>query len=278
MSPAKTICAMHDLSSVGRSALTAIIPTLSAMGLQTIPAPTAVLSAHTAFPHPVITDLTDYLRRCVSYWQEMHIRFDCIYTGYMSSPGQEQIAQKLMQNAPNAFRLVDPVLGDDGEMYQGLPEAMIPAMRSLCHSADLITPNLTEAALLTNTPCSNHPLTTPALTNLLKRLRALGPKTALVTGVRLENRAVNAWMDETNTLHTCEYERVPASFPGTGDLFAAVLAGAMTRGDSLESAVRLASDFVSAAMRNTMECQTPPNLGVQLEKTLEMLIPKGGQS
>ena len=174
MSPAKTICAMHDLSSVGRSALTAIIPTLSAMGLQTIPAPTAVLSAHTAFPHPVITDLTDYLRRCVSYWQEMHIRFDCIYTGYMSSPGQEQIAQKLMQNAPNAFRLVDPVLGDDGEMYQGLPEAMIPAMRSLCHSADLITPNLTEAALLTNTPCSNPPLTTPALTNLLKRLRALG--------------------------------------------------------------------------------------------------------
>ena len=95
MSPAKTICAMHDLSSVGRSALTAIIPTLSAMGVQTIPAPTAVLSAHTAFPHPVITDLTDYLRRCTDYWQEMHIRFDCIYTGYMSSPGQEQIAQKL---------------------------------------------------------------------------------------------------------------------------------------------------------------------------------------
>ena len=124
MSPAKTICAMHDLSSVGRSALTAIIPTLSAMGVQTIPAPTAVLSAHTAFPHPVITDLTDYLRRCTDYWQEMHIRFDCIYTGYMSSPGQEQIAQKLMQNAPDAFRLVDPVLGDDGEMYQGLPEAM----------------------------------------------------------------------------------------------------------------------------------------------------------
>lgn len=277
MTPAKTVCAMHDLSSVGRSALTAIIPTLSAMGAQTIPAPTAVLSAHTAFPHPVTVDLTDYLRRCASYWSEMHIHFDCIYTGYMSSPEQEQIARQLMDDHPDAYRLVDPVLGDDGEMYRGLPIAMVPAMRSLCRGADLITPNLTEAALLTGTPCADRPLTERALTELLQRLRDLGPKIALITGVRLENRAVNAWMDEAGALHTCEYQRIPASFPGTGDLFAAVLAGAAIRGDALASAVRLASDFVSRAMRFTMECQTPPNLGVQLEKTLDMLIPKGGQ-
>ena len=199
MSPAKTICAMHDLSSVGRSALTAIIPTLSAMGVQTIPAPTAVLSAHTAFPHPVITDLTDYLRRCVSYWQEMHIRFDCIYTGYMSSPGQEQIAQKLMQNAPNAFRLVDPVLGDDGEMYQGLSETMIPAMRSLCHSADLITPNLTELCLLTE---QDHgkiaKIQDPAslmekVAHLGRELCAQGPRHVIVTGIQFR--------DEKDTEH-----------------------------------------------------------------------------
>ena len=59
--PAKTVVAMHDLSSVGRCALTVAIPVLAAMGVQPIPAPTAVLSAHTAFPEFVSQDLTDYL-------------------------------------------------------------------------------------------------------------------------------------------------------------------------------------------------------------------------
>ena len=267
MSPAKTICAMHDLSSVGRSALTAIIPTLSAMGVQTIPAPTAVLSAHTAFPHPVITDLTDYLRRCTDYWQEMHIRFDCIYTGYMSSPGQEQIAQKLMQNAPNAFRLVDPVLGDDGEMYQGLPETMIPAMRSLCHSADLITPNLTEAALLLGAPLDTPPET------LADSLSAVGAKKAVLTGVPFGGDRIGIFSRDYAAAASSAHHtpRAEGMLHGTGDVFASALIGLLLGGMPFPAAAAAAADFTADCIERTLCAPDRRWYGIRFEPELPQL-------
>ena len=152
MEPAKTVAALHDLSGVGRCALTVVIPVISAMGAQVIPAPTAVLSAHTAFSDFASVDLTDYLEQCLDKWCEMGLSFDCIYTGYMASVRQEEIARRFMARQPGARRVVDPVLGDDGRMYRALPREMPEAMRRLCAGADVITPNLTEAALLTGAP------------------------------------------------------------------------------------------------------------------------------
>ena len=149
MNPAKTVAALHDLSGVGRCALTVAIPVISAMGLQVIPAPTAVLSAHTAFPDYVGLDLTDYLEGCLEKWCEMGLKFDCIYTGYMASVRQEEIARRFMDAQPQAIKVVDPVLGDDGVMYRALPKDMPEAMKKLCRSADVITPNWTEAMLQT---------------------------------------------------------------------------------------------------------------------------------
>ena len=101
---------------------------------------------------------------------------------------------------------------------------------------------------------------------------ALGPKVALVTGVPLEDVHANVWMGEDGGVRVCEYEPVHASYPGTGDLFASVLTGALTRGDSFEEAVGLATRFVRDVMRRTLECGTEPVYGVQLEKSLGALM------
>lgn len=284
MEPAKTVAALHDLSGVGRCALTVAIPVISAMGVQVIPAPTAVLSAHTAFPDIVGTDLTDYLEQCLDKWCAMGLRFDCIYTGYLATVRQEELAWHFMERQPGALKVVDPVLGDDGRMYRALPPDMPEAMRRLCAGADVITPNLTEAALLTGAPLrpasGKGPLGTNGcdatyamrdLKRLLEGLMELGPGTALVTGVPLEDAHVNAWMGRDGKVHTRAYAPVDASFPGTGDLFASVLTGGLTRGMAFEDAVSLATEYVRDTMLYTLSCGTEPLYGVQLELTLGKL-------
>ena len=295
--PAKTVVAMHDLSSVGRCALTVAIPVLAAMGVQPIPAPTAVLSAHTAFPEFVSQDLTDYLDSCLNEWGRMELRFDCVYTGYLASARQAEIAQKFIEGQRGATIIVDPVLGDAGQMYRALPKEMPEAMRKLCASADLITPNLTEAALLTGKPCSGDAISESALEEMLMSLRALGAKTALITGVVLKDgdseclspaesasaplgtrtsdpsaKHVNAWMGADGQIHMLSYEPVDAAFPGTGDLFASVIAGALTREKPLDRAIAIATEYTRLAMLNTVNCATVPVYGVQLEQTLGTLI------
>ena len=296
MKTAKTVVAMHDLSSVGRCALTVAIPVLAAMGLQPIPAPTAVLSAHTAFPEFVSRDLTEYLGECLHEWSRMQLHFDCIYTGYLASTRQAEIALQFFSEQKNARIVVDPVLGDDGQMYRALPKDMPKFMRLLCAGADLITPNLTEAALLTDTPYAGNAVTPEELQILLQKLCALGAKTALITGAvlrgegeispeksvcdtplgtrvdLLEGRHVNAWMGPDGIVHTIEYSPIHAAFPGTGDLFASVVAGACTLGKSLENAVQIATEYTRMAMQYTVECETTPVYGVQIEKTLDTLI------
>lgn len=296
MKTAKTVVAMHDLSSVGRCALTVAIPVLAAMGLQPIPAPTAVFSAHTAFPEFVSRDLTDYLGECLNEWARMQLRFDCVYTGYLATEHQAEIALEFFSEQKDALIVVDPVLGDDGQMYRALPIGMPKSMQKLCASADLITPNLTEASLLTNTPYAGNAVTQAELQSLLHKLRALGAKTALITGTILREagelpqeemisdaplgtrvdyfagRHVNAWMGADEIVHTIAYSPLHAAFPGTGDLFASVVAGACTLGRSLESAVEIATKYTRLAMQYTVECKTTPVYGVQIEKTLDSLI------
>lgn len=280
MKPARTVAALHDLSGVGRCALTVVIPVISAMGVQVIPAPTAVLSAHTAFDDFVSMDLTDYLDACLAKWVELGWSFDCVYTGYMASVRQEEIARRFMEAQPRALRVVDPVLGDDGVMYRALPKDMPAAMARLCRGADVITPNLTEAALLTGEPCPrpsggtvgagriSEVYSESRLRILLEKLLSLKPKTALITGVNLEGQHANAWMGQDGILHTLPFEPVPAAYPGTGDLFASVLTGSLVQNKSMEDAVRTASDFVRDAMRLTLECGTDPIYGVQLEPAI----------
>ncbi len=292
MSGAKTVVAMHDLSSVGRCALTVAIPVLAAMGVQPIPAPTAVLSAHTAFPEFVSRDLTEYLGECLNEWERMNLQFDCVYTGYLADARQTEMALDFIGKQGNAKIVVDPVLGDDGQMYRALPKEMPQAMRRLCSVADLITPNLTEAALLTGEDYPEGAIGEEALESMLRKLRSLGANTVLITGVVLgkthsviDKNAplgtqlgdmnmphVNAWMGADNQMHIHRYEPVHAAFPGTGDLFASVVAGAITIGKTLEKAIEIATQYTALAMRHTVECKTTPVYGVQLEQTLPALI------
>jgi len=179
------IAASHGLAGFGRSSLTAVIPTLSAMGVQVCPIPTAVLSTHTGFGDAEIRDLTDFIQPCAAHYQKLGIAFEGVYSGFLSNASQAREVAALMAAYPEALSVVDPVMGDHGRKYRTCTPELTEAIRWLVHSADLITPNPTEAALLLGEPYSHTPFTQRQLKSMLARLAELGPRYIVITGVEM---------------------------------------------------------------------------------------------
>ncbi len=272
----KKVAAIHDMSGVGRVSLTAVIPVLSAMGIQACPLPTALLSSHTQYPDFSFLDLTDNMVAMIREWKRLDVRFDAIYSGFLGSTRQIEIVEGFIRDfrREETLVVVDPVLGDNGKLYATFNDDMVNGMRQLVSSADVITPNLTEAFALLNRPYQTS-LTQDELKGLLTDLSAMGPKTVIITSVPLEgdeqHTSVCAYSTETDRFWrvTCQY--MPAHYPGTGDTFTSVLTGALLQGDSLPMAIDRAAQFILQGIRATFGYRYDPREGVLLERVLPSL-------
>ena len=196
MARIKRVAALQDLSCFGRCSLTVVLPVLSAMGVQGCPLPTAVLSSHTGGFGPVArTELADQLQGTLEHWQRLGLDFDGVYTGYLSSPRQAALARRAVEalRRTGGMALVDPVLGDGGRLYASVTPELAAAMGELCQAADVITPNLTEAAVLLGRPpeqAREEPLT------LVRMLSVGGRRSVVLTGVEPEPGQIGAaWFD-----------------------------------------------------------------------------------
>ena len=186
----KTAAAIHDFSGFGKCSLTVILPVLSAAGIACSAAPTAILSSHTGGLENVYSqDFTEGLRGFARQWTELPLFFDAIYTGYMSSPEQVAACSELTEalRKPGTLFVADPALGDNGTLYRGVSESTASAMAQFCCRADLILPNLTEAAFLLGEEPNLSP-TRPQVEELLQKLAALGPRRVAITGVSFSPR------------------------------------------------------------------------------------------
>lgn len=272
----KPVAAIHDLSGVGRCSLTVIIPALSALGVQCCPIPTAIFSTHTGGLGPVVKqDLTDYLLPTLAHYQSLDLEFGGIYTGYLSSEHQVDHCLRYMEAYPNALHIVDPVMGDHGKAYKAYTPVMQNRMKELVARAEVITPNLTEACLLLGLPYTEQALEIGFLKELLIKLSQLGPTCVILTGLRIagSDKLVNAGYDgSTGSMHFAAVDRVPAAFPGTGDLFASIITGELVKGHSLKDAMAAATAFSALAVRISHEAGTDTRYGVLLEPVLSHLI------
>lgn len=278
ISAPKTVAAIHDLSCFGRCALTVVMPALSAMGLQVIPVPTALLSTHTGgFTDMYFKDLGSSMEPIADHFDELGLKFDAIYTGFLGSAEQIDIVSRFIKkfSREDTIVLVDPVMGDDGELYSTYTHEMRDRMYELCELADVITPNLTEACFLAGAKYTD----TSELSELQARLYAsrlagklyLSDKTkVVVTGVAHDGDMFgtygNVGDDEIGYMYSVK--RVKRSYPGTGDLFASVLLGAMMNGRPLDEAMRYASDHIRDVMEYSSRIDTPVRNGVAFERFL----------
>lgn len=271
MGISKRIAIIEDLCGIGRCALSVALPVIASYGHQPCPVPTAVFSAHTAFEHVVKMDLTGYLGETLKAYEGRE--FDALMTGYLLSEEQAHlVAEYVGANRKNiALVLVDPAMADNGELYRGLPESMIGAYRALIGRADIITPNLTEAALLTGRP-PDDPLARGGLSGLMEDLLTLGPSTAVVKGMTEGGRMFNAYRSsDEGEVRTCQYEKRPGNYPGAGDLFKSVLLCELLGGSDIGSAVARASDFVARAIDEAISQNMPPREGLPFERLLSSI-------
>ncbi len=270
------VAAVHDLSCFGRCSLTVIMPLLSAMGVQVCPLPTAVLSSHLGgFKEMAFCDFTGRMVEFYQHWQKEGIEFDCIYSGFVASKEQMAVVQSFITafSANRPLVLVDPVMGDEGKLYSTYTPQMQEAMKGLVAKADVITPNYTEACFLLGEPYQEAAQQPNMMEPWLERLAEMGPEKVVLTGVRAaDDHLFNMGYDRSLKRHwRVAARRIPAHYPGTGDAFASVLAGALLKGDSLPEAMQRATEFVSLAVKLTHKAGTPQREGVLLEKALPSL-------
>ncbi|MDR2657847.1 MAG: pyridoxamine kinase [Oscillospiraceae bacterium] len=267
------IAAIHDLSGAGKCSLTVALPVLSAMGCEVCALPTAILSTHTGnIPGFTYRDLTDDLPRAAAHWAMLGLRFDAIYTGFAASARQLSAISDAVDilRSPGALVLVDPVMGDHGVLYKTYTADMVSAMRRLCTKADIITPNLTEAAMLLDQPYSAKARTERTLSETLKSLLSLGPKCALITGIEFDDGQLGVAVSDRSVSGDIFVKRpaIPGVWYGTGDLFASVFLGATLAGAPVGDSAALAADTTCSAIERTRRNETDPRFGVHFEAEL----------
>lgn len=287
----KKIAVVNDLSGFGRCSLTAAISVIAAMGVQPCPLPTAVLSAQTGYPSYFCKDLTDEMDLFRQEWEKMDVRFDGIYMGFMAGERQIEKAMDFLRTfkRKDTFLLVDPIMGDGGKRFSIFTPRFQARMTELAEQADIITPNLTELCLLTDTDS----LTAAELTGqggtlpdqekaaasaerMARRVMSRGPKEVVVTGLRFadrktgEQKMANLTVTEKSAVLSSQ-TFIGESYSGTGDLMASAIAGGKARGDAVEDTVELAGEMIARAIRDSVRDKVPRNEGIEYEKYLWML-------
>ena len=273
MQPLKKVAAINDLSGASRCSLTVAIPVLAALGVQCCALPTAVLSNHTGYDIFYFDDYTSRMRPYLQKWKELRLTFDYIYTGFLGSAEQIDIALEALDafQVGNTHVLVDPVMGDDGKLYATYTEQMCDQMRRLVSRADVVTPNVTEACLLADVPYTGETLTQSDVHKLAARIAALGVPDVVITGVKCAGRVCN-YVYAGGQLQAFGSDLTPVYYSGTGDLFASIVCGCLTQGKDLFYAVRLATDFIAKAAAQSQKMSIPPLDGVCFEQLLKELI------
>ncbi len=270
----KRVLALHDLSGFGRSSLVPIIAVLSAAGHQCVPLPTAVFSTHTAIPGWVTTDLTGAMPGTIDQYDALGLRFEVIYAGFLGSADQIDCVREAANRLKTAdgLTLIDPVMGDNGKVYDTYTAEMCTRMRELCAIADIITPNTTEAAILLDRDPRTKPQSAEEAWEWLRALRAHYGAQVVLTGLDFEQGKVGSGCLSVQDGALSLHRRIDRYYPGTGDLFASAMLGALLNGVSLAAACEQAGEYVKDCIAYTMAQQTDPMHGVQFEKLLYRLI------
>lgn len=268
----KKIAIVNDISGYGRCSVTVALPILSAMQIQCGIVPTAVLSNHTEYPDYSILDFTPYLKEYLDTWNRLHFNFDGIYTGFLGSEAQLSIILNMLHDYSFHHIIVDPVMGDHGMIYDSYTKSMCDSMRELVRHATLTTPNLTELCLLTGQEYHEH-ITIPEIEHMCQTLAENGSAKIIVTGIEQNDMLGNA-IYENGSFDVLYEKKVLPLRPGTGDVFASIMAGFCLHNVSLKKAVQTAARFIGICLESSQKLNIPINDGVCFEEHLDMLIQK----
>ncbi len=273
---------ISDLSGIGKVALLPMISIASVAGLELSILPTTILSSHTGgFPNVYIDDYSDGMDAFLNQWMGLDMEFNSIITSYFKNPEQiERIKDFITsEQAKNAKLIVDPVMADNGKLYRGFTNEHVKSLRILCGRANLIIPNFSEANLLTASNYDEAKASEKEIMTLIKKLKSLGSKSVIISGIAQEKKIIIAYYDEKKDdyglIHT---DRIGDKFFGTGDMFTSVVASCFLQDVDLKSSIKLASEWINTCLKHSIELNNKENrnkiFGISYEKYLGELAQK----
>ncbi len=271
------ILLIEDLSCVGRCALSVSLPTLSCCGIQVTPLPTVLLSTHTGgFGEVYKRDLSPDMAAILDKWAAIPLSFDAIHVGYLAGAHQLPLVERALELflTPDTLLFVDPVMGDWGKRYSFLTQELEAGFRRLCARADVIFPNRTETAMLLDEPYQKQADAPDRLLKQLQGLLSLGAKAAVITGITQGDGHMGAvCLEQGEPLpHTAFSPMLKGAWPGTGDLFASALEGAMLQGQPLADACALAVRYVHQCLKDAPAPPAQARFGAPFEQALPWLM------
>ncbi len=267
----KKIAVINDISGFGKCSLTAALPIISAFGIQACPLPTGVFSNQTGYDSFKSVDLTDSMQSFIDEWKRLKPSFDGVLTGFIPNARQGEIISRFIDDfkGENTVITVDPIMGDDGELYPCHDEKTVAAVKELVKKADIITPNVTELALLSGMPLKNG-YTPDEIKNMSE---ITGVKTVITTGIELDGKIANAVYSDGG-MKLIEGRKIGEHFSGTGDIFSAYVLSAYLSGSDMFTAVKDASRFIEKAIEETLKNESPKHYhpdGVDFEKLIKTI-------
>lgn len=270
----KKIAAINDLSGYGRCSLTVALPIISALKVQCCPVPTSILSNHTGFSTYFFDDYTDKMPLYIEEWKKLGLTFDGIYSGFLGSAEQIQLVINMVREfkTEKTKIIIDPIMGDHGRAYQTYTPVMCSRMKELVSFGDVVTPNLTEACILTGRKFRPEGWKRRELLEMAEEIMGLGPDTVVITGVKEGRYLTNVILEKTACAHFVRNLRAGNERPGTGDVFSSIVAAEIVKEVSVTEAVKKAAFFVKKCIIKSDELKVPRENGVCFEELLSLLI------
>ena len=269
----KKIAVINDYSGFGRCSIAVAMPLISYLGIQCCPVPTSIFSNHTGFPEFFFDDYTDKMQRYIDNWKKLDLRFSGIMTGFLGSKELIDIVKKFIEDFKddNTTIIVDPAMGENGKPYPTYTKEMCNEMKRLAEHAHIITPNVTECCMLTDTEYKAEGWTNAELYDMAERLLAYGAKKIVISGVHMGKYIGNVIGEEGRKPKIIKHERTGDYRSGTGDIYAAIIASDSVNGVDFESSVRKAGNFVKKAVTATEKLDIPKTDGLAFEEVLYTL-------
>lgn len=268
----KSIALINDISGFGRCSMTVALPIISTLGVQCCPLPTSIFSNHTGFPTYYFEDFTQHMLPYMQAWEALDLHFSGISTGFLGSAEQIEMVQHFFERfkEKDTITIIDPVMGDHGKAYVTYTEDMCRRMKELIRYADILTPNLTEACILTGTPYKEHWRTAEVI-QMAEALSAQGPARVVITGIPQKSLVCNLCYERGQQPVLIRTHRIGTERSGTGDIFAAILSADAVNEVPFCDSVRKASQFIRRCIQRSLEQNIPTPNGVCFEQLLHTL-------
>lgn len=271
----KKMALINDITGFGRCSIAVMAPIISAMKIQAVSIPTAILSAHTQFPEFYFDDYTSKMSEYIQTYKNLKLEFDGIATGFLGSKEQVDIVIDFIQSfrTDKSIILIDPVMGDYGTLYKTYTPEMCEKMKELVKFATIITPNLTELCTILDVDYGNGKFSTDELHDMCQVLSAKGPEHIVVTGIPFHKKQImNYIYSKGEDPQIVMVDRIGEDRSGTGDIISSVIAGMYMNGHNFYDSVRKAAEFASKCIKYCEENQVPSHWGLCFEMFMKDLL------